>query len=173
MTFKKDTFNDMQLFEDASEMRLLDCADKVEHKKDVTLVNKNSPVAMNDIIAKKVEDLETLDCTEDKFIRIRRIKRGVTSEDISRPERGGFPILSPLRKYRKFRARTISIIEPLGRLHPESLDIRDLTYIPRQKHPDIYLSHASLHGNLLRFGKKHRQAFFHVGKRSAKIGIIF
>jgi hypothetical protein len=81
--------------------------------------------------------------------------------------------LNPLRKYRAFRTRTISIIEPLSRLHPETLDIRDLQHIPREKHPDLFVSRLPVHRHLLRYGKKHKEAIFHVSKRTAKIGIVF
>jgi hypothetical protein len=48
-----------------------------------------------------------------------------------------------------------------------------MEYIPREKRSDIYLGNLPVYKSLYRYSRKHKKVLFHVGKKTAKFGIIF
>jgi len=171
MSFQKNTFNDFQLFENPSEDRSLDITD-VMFDKHLKILHHNKSHPLNDVVRKTKEELETLDCTEPKIIRLRKRKRAIMSEDISLPEKNIFPFINPIKKFKKFKSRTVSVIEPLKKLEADTLDIRNLDYIKREKHADIFVN-APLHKKLIKLSKTHKKALLHVSKHTMKFSVIF
>jgi hypothetical protein len=113
MPFSPDIFNDFQLLENPSEGRFLDVSG-IMLDRHLRMVNPQSDTEFNDI-QKYSPEVEELDIQADKIIRIYPLRPG-HSGDIYLPEQDGFPLFNPLRKYRNFKSRTVSVIEPLGKL---------------------------------------------------------